>query len=124
MLVVLLPDEGGVACLAVRAASAVAGGPGKRAKVWVDHRFGPAASIGRHDGPCLISGVRGRPGSSDFILDFRGVPLRRHLVPVTLGPDGTWVTSGVRPQGGAAWTHLDLACGIGGFTVAAHRLGG
>jgi len=35
----------------------------------------------------------------------------------------TWTTSRDGAQG-APWTHADLACGIGGFSVAASRLGG
>lgn len=92
--------------------------------VMMDHRFGAGPFSDLPPGPLILAGVRRRPSSSDFILDFLGVPIARHCAQAHLQGEEPWTTRGVPLPPGAAWSHLDLACGIGGFTVAAHRLGG
>ena len=43
---------------------------------------------------------------------------------VWLLPNGAGWTTRAPGTGGRGWTYADLACGIGGFTVAAHAAGG
>ena len=45
------------------------------------------------------------------------------LVGVRMAPSGLAWTTGDPKREGDPWTHADLACGIGGFTVAAHAVG-
>ena len=53
----------------------------------------------------------GHPGSQTAVVSIR------------MAPSGlAWSTEDPERQGGP-WTHADLACGIGGFTIAAHALG-
>ena len=53
----------------------------------------------------------GHPGSQAAVVSIR------------MAPSGlAWTTEDPGRQG-RPWTHADLACGIGGFTVAAHALG-
>ena len=45
------------------------------------------------------------------------------IVPIRMAPSGlVWTTVNPR-RGNGPWVHADLACGIGGFTVAAQSLG-
>ena len=73
-----------------------------------------------------IFGLSKAPGSTAdlFVFSRRG-GVKAVLVEVRLEEHaGKWVTPPNRPRGQGAWTYADLACGIGGFSVAAHALGG
>eukprot|EP00972_Heterocapsa_arctica_P065590 9679291-Heterocapsa_arctica.AAC.1 len=39
-------------------------------------------------------------------------------------PQSAWAGVRTTPPQGTAWTYAELACGMGGFSHAAHRMGG
>eukprot|EP00972_Heterocapsa_arctica_P072499 10706235-Heterocapsa_arctica.AAC.1 len=41
-----------------------------------------------------------------------------------LNKPGQWAGIRVAPQGNSAWTYCELACGMGGFSHAATKMGG
>ena len=79
-----------------------------------------------HGADYLFAGVvpllPARPGIFD---SFFGTPgSRPTVIRVYMAQGRTAWTTGEQPGKKYPWTHADLACGIGGFSVAAARLGG
>ena len=60
-------------------------------------------------------------GAHEFHVGHPGS--RTAAVGVRMAPSGLAWTTGDPKREGGPWTHADLACGIGGFTVAAQALG-
>ena len=79
-----------------------------------------------HGADYLFAGVvpqlPARPGIFEFF--FGGPESGPAVIPINMAQGRMAWTTGPRPQRGGPWTHADLACGIGGFSVAADRLGG
>ena len=100
MLCTVKAERAAASC-AIEAVRPGLDGRSARATLWIDRRF-MAAGFQWPAEPCLLGAVRPRPGSPDFILDFRGVAISCHVIPVTLEADGTWTTAGLLAPPGAA----------------------
>ena len=73
-----------------------------------------------------IFGLSRAPASATELFVFsRSEGVKAVLIEVCLDEAaGGWVTPPNRPRRQGTWTYADLACGIGGFSVAAHALDG